>query len=225
MPGDAISTSGPETAAKYDSWFETPWGRYAADVEFGLIAAALEPAPKARVLDVGCGAGRFGEKLAELGADLVGVDLDSSMLGIAQRRLQRVALADAHHLPFEDGTFDKAFAVTLCEFSGDPEGVIDEIARVTRTGGRIVIGLLNKRSPWGWLRRRRLSRPPWRDATFIDAEEFMETAGRIGTVSRTSGLFSPAAALPGFISQMVEATGSRLLPGIGAFQVITVVRR
>lgn len=228
MPGSAgtvAATGSSDAAAMYDSWFESPWGQYASKVEADLIANALEPVPGARILDAGCGTGRFGESLAEFGAKVTGVDLDSSMLALAQRRLGCVALADVHHLPFAGGAFDATLAVTLCEFASDPEAVLEELARVTRSGGRIVIGLLNKRSPWGWLRRRRLSRKPWSDAAFINPKKFMAAAGQYGEASLTAGLFSAGVALPGFISLMVEAAGRRLLPGKGAFQVIAVARR
>lgn len=224
-PGDAVSKSGSATAAEYDSWFESPWGRYAAGLEFDLIAESLGPVAHKRILDVGCGTGWFGKKLAGSGAEVFGIDLDPHKLELARARLHGIVLGDAHHLPCESGAFDAALALTLCEFSGDPGGVLFELARVTRSGGRIVIGLLNKESPWGWFRRTRLRRPPWNEAVFIDVNEFLSSAGRYGGASLSSGLFSPGVALPGFVSRIVEAAGRRLVPGSGALQVITVVRR
>lgn len=160
LPGSRISNSDFAAAVLYDSWFDSPWGRYAAEIEFTLIAKALQPVPRKRILDAGCGTGRFAQRLVGLGAEVFGVDLDPSMLDLAQQRLKYVALADARHLPFESGQFDATLAVTLCEFSDDPTGTLAELARVTRPGGNVVIGLLNQKSPWGWRRRKRPSRPP-----------------------------------------------------------------
>ncbi|RIK11390.1 MAG: SAM-dependent methyltransferase [Acidobacteria bacterium] len=212
-------------AARYDSWFDTSWGRYAAEVEYSLVLRALKPEPLERILDAGCGTGRFSERLGEYGATVIGVDHDPNMLELAKARSRGVALADAHRLPFESGVFDATLAVTLCEFSGDPGGVVDELARVTRPGGRVVIGLLNRNSPWGWLRRKRLKRPPWSDAVFVDAQTLRSKVGTYGTTSLTSGLFSPGTALPWSLTRLIESAGRRLVPKRGAFQVIAMVRQ
>ena len=48
-------------------------------------------------------------------------------------------LADAHHLPFPDGTFDRSFHVGGLGRFDDPQQVLDELLRVTMPGGRVVI--------------------------------------------------------------------------------------
>lgn len=79
------------------------------------------------------------------------------MLTVAARRVQAPLLAaDAGQLPFRDEAFDVTIAVTVCEFTASPAAVVAELARVTRPGGRVVIGALNRRSPWGLARHRQL---------------------------------------------------------------------
>jgi SAM-dependent methyltransferase len=72
-----------------------------------------------------------------------------SMLAVAVRRPHSfLALADAVALPFHDAAFDVAFAVRVCEFVDNVGQVFSELARVTRPGGRFVVGSLNPQSPW-----------------------------------------------------------------------------
>jgi len=132
---------GPD-ASQYDGWFERPWGHFAFDVERHAVLKAVGLlSDQMLVLDVGSGTGRFTAELEKNGAVVVGLDLDPEMLRIASPRTEgHVILADAHHTPFPGGTFDRVMAVTLCEFAGDPEAILAELARVTRPGGRIVVG-------------------------------------------------------------------------------------
>jgi SAM-dependent methyltransferase len=155
-------------AADYDAWFQTPWGRHAFAVESAAVLRAAGALDGARVLDVGCGTGRFTGALEQAGAMVVGVDLDPGMLIVAAANHGGPRLvADAHRLPFATGAFDLAVALTLLEFVDDPARVVAELARVTRPGGRLLVGALNRASPWGLAHRRRLRHPPWTAARFL----------------------------------------------------------
>ncbi|MHB2029683.1 MAG: class I SAM-dependent methyltransferase, partial [Acidimicrobiales bacterium] len=149
-------------AATYDRWFDSPWGRYSFDIESGAVLEALGLlSSDLRVLDVGCGTGRLTSLLETSDATVVGLDLEPAMLTIAATRSRaRLILGDAHRIPVGDATFDRVVAVTLCEFTDDLGAVFAELARVTRPGGRIIVGSLNPRSPWGLRWWRRLQRAP-----------------------------------------------------------------
>jgi ubiquinone/menaquinone biosynthesis C-methylase UbiE len=123
------------TAATYDAWFERPWGRYAFAIESRAVCDALGPVEGRAVLDAGCGTGRFSLVLAQAGARVVGVDHDMDALRIAARRAGAVACGDVAALPFADETFDACVAFTLCEFVDRPDRVVEELVRVTRSGG------------------------------------------------------------------------------------------
>ena len=79
----ARATGGPDYAAKYAERFRA-MAASGDDVhgEAAFVASLLEP--PARVLDAGCGTGRLAIRLAELGYDVVGVDIDASMLAMAR---------------------------------------------------------------------------------------------------------------------------------------------
>jgi malonyl-CoA O-methyltransferase len=93
-----------------------------------------------RVLDAGCGKGRFSRVLAARypSADLRGVDLSEAMLRHAPAVMQTTA-ATLLDLPFPEASFDAVFSVEALEHALDPEVAVDELCRVLRPGGRIVI--------------------------------------------------------------------------------------
>jgi ubiquinone/menaquinone biosynthesis C-methylase UbiE len=105
-----------------------------APVEAGLDT--LKRAPR-RALDLGTGTGSVARLVAQRfpETDVIGVDIAGKMLEEARRRTDssRVTyrLADAQHLPYEDGTFD---LVTL----GNMIPFFDELARVVTHGGHVL---------------------------------------------------------------------------------------
>jgi len=98
-----------------------------------------------RVLEVGCGKGFNLLKLARKspGVAFTGVDLTpwhvraARLLGWRQRNLE-IHEADFHHLPFGDGSFDIVFSVEAICHATDVYGVVKEVRRVLRPGGRFV---------------------------------------------------------------------------------------
>jgi len=212
-----------DAVAAYDRWFDSPWGRYAFEVERATLERAVGPVDSRSVLDVGCGTGRFTAAMEQHAGSVAGVDLDPAMLAVAARRVKAsLFVADAGCLPFEVATFDVTVAVTLCEFVTDPHVVVGELNRVTRPGGRIAIGALNPLSPWGVARRRRLQRPPWQTAHFFTRRE-LEALGRpFGRVTLHAALFAPGA-IPGLgrIAPVLEGLG-RACSRFGAFQVLVI---
>jgi SAM-dependent methyltransferase len=94
------------------------------------------------VLDVGSGTGAVTEELAaRTKGDVTGVDLDPAMVAFARQRGGRAKYSpgDAHNLSLGDGKFD----ITACHFlllwCRDPARAVQEMVRVTRPGGAILI--------------------------------------------------------------------------------------
>ncbi len=141
---------------KYDQWFETPMGRLIKGYESELVLRMLRPGAGESILDAGCGTGVFTAEILERGARVVGFDLSFNMLGRAlnkngDRPFQPV-IGDMERLPFADASFDKAVSITAIEFIQDAGIAIEELFRVTKPGGRIVVATLNGLSSWA-LRR------------------------------------------------------------------------
>lgn len=107
----------------------------------------LDPSPGHTVLDIGCGPGTDLAALAAAvapGGQVIGVDRDPRMLTEARARLaenSRVAVrqGDAHALPLDDATVDRARTDRVLQHVADPSLVLAEFRRVARPGGRIVM--------------------------------------------------------------------------------------
>src|SRR5690349_14666056 len=101
-----------------------------------------------RVLDLGCGDGTTALPAARLGADVLGVDIASNLVAAGNRRAQEEGLdncrfqeGDATNLEaFEQDSFDLTLSIFGAMFAPKPFEVAEEMVRVTRPGGRIVMG-------------------------------------------------------------------------------------
>jgi ubiquinone/menaquinone biosynthesis C-methylase UbiE len=109
-----------------------------------------------RVLDVGCGKGRFARVAAEryLEARIVGFDLAEAMLQCVPAGVSACG-GSMTALPFRAGAFDCAYATESLEHAVDIEAAVAEMCRVVRPGGRIVI-IDKNAEQWG-----RLKTPEW----------------------------------------------------------------
>lgn len=105
------------------------------------VGKLLGPAEGGRYLEVGVGTGDDAISLAaEYRAQVVGVDSSQTMIDEARRRgLAEAHVADAHSLPFPDASFDGCWADRVLQHLERPEVGLAEMARVTRTGGRVVV--------------------------------------------------------------------------------------
>lgn len=96
-----------------------------------------------RALDVGCGPTPVAANaLAEAGFSAVGVDVATSILGIARRTAApgvTLAAADGERLPFPDAAFEAVTCDDTIEHVFDQAALLDEIARVLRPGGRLLL--------------------------------------------------------------------------------------
>ncbi len=101
-----------------------------------------------KVLDLGCGDGTTAIPAARLGADVLGVDIARNLVEAGNRRVREMGLAncrfqegDATHLrELKDQSFDLVVSIFGAMFAPKPFDVAKEMVRVTRPGGRIVMG-------------------------------------------------------------------------------------
>ena len=91
-----------------------------------------------RVLDVGCGAGNMMHHLAHYG-EVVGVDMYSKALEVAQQRGLSVQEGSADDLPFEADSFDIVTLLDVVEHVPNEHGVFSECRRVLKPGGKLIV--------------------------------------------------------------------------------------
>lgn len=112
------------------------------------LVRSLQVKPPLRVLDLGCGDGTTAVPLAQLGADVTGIDIARNLVAAGRARAKEKGLA---RLVFQEGdacslqgvadhSFDLTLTVFGAMFAPKPLDVAREMVRVTKPGGRIVMG-------------------------------------------------------------------------------------
>lgn len=127
-----------------------------AEEQNAKIEAALESLDVEKygsMLDVGCGTGLLFDYVAEKTEELIGLDTSRKILLQAKKRSERFAnthliLADADNMPFEDCVFNYVFAMTIIQNMPNPEKTVDEVKRVAKKTGVMVITGLKKKFPF-----------------------------------------------------------------------------
>jgi SAM-dependent methyltransferase len=131
-------------------WEKGDFTRIAASMRDSgeALVAALGITPGLKVLDLGCGDGTTALPAARLGADVLGVDIASNLVEAGNRRARAEGLTncrfqegDASNLgDLSDRSFDLVVSIFGAMFAPRPFDVAKEMVRVTRPGGRIVMG-------------------------------------------------------------------------------------
>jgi ubiquinone/menaquinone biosynthesis C-methylase UbiE len=182
------------------------------------LLAALRLKPGHAVLDVGCGPGTDLPALATIVGEagtVVGIDRDPAMLDRARQRTSgypqiEVRTGDAHALPLDDASVDRARADRVFQHLADPAGAAAELRRVLRPGGLVA-----------------LAEPDW-DTLVIDAADtatsraytrFVATdVVRNATIGRQLGRLLHNA---GFVVDAIDATTVQF----GAYQSAEAILR
>src|SRR5260221_13254232 len=113
---------------------------------------SLALVPGSKVLEIGCGAGFLSVALAQRGLRVHAIDPAEAMVELARRHaveagtaeLLSVDLGDICALAFEDGCFDLVIAIGVMAYLKRPELAIQEMARVIRPGGHVILTAGNR---------------------------------------------------------------------------------
>lgn len=157
---------------KYEDWFEEHRETYCAELE--ALGRAL---PAGFSLEIGVGSGRFAFHLGVK----TGIDPSKNVLRLAKKRGVEVIQGVGESLPFKDCAFDYILiVVTLC-FVENPEKVLVEAVRVLKSGGRLIVGEINRESLLGRLyEAKRQKSEFYSAATFYSSNEIIEMLDKVG---------------------------------------------
>ncbi len=142
---DVDRAAHPEAFVKY---LDAVTGVEAAQAYKRRSYGLLHLRPGHHVLDVGCGTGDDVRAMAERvhpNGRAIGIDNSEVMIAEAKKRSSGLDLrvefrvAVASELPFEDGSFDATRSERLFQHLDDPNPTLDEMIRVTRSGGRVSV--------------------------------------------------------------------------------------
>jgi ubiquinone/menaquinone biosynthesis C-methylase UbiE len=151
------------------------------------LREVLDAKPGERVLEVGPGTGYYTLDVADWVGPEGGVEmLDHTMGRAAESGLANITptLGDATRLPYDDGSFDAAFLVTVLGEVPDQDAALRELARVLKPGGRLVVGELLGDPHYVTLRSMRLRAA---GAGLTYAERSGSVAGYFARYSKPAG--------------------------------------
>ena len=143
----AAITRADQVVTAYDRWAPVYDMAFTAVMRAGRRAAVEAVSTDARtILDVGVGTG-LELPMFPPGRRVVGIDLAETMLRRAAERVRRdrlegvdgLGVMDATRMAFADGAFDGAIVPYVLTVVPDPHAMLDEVARVVRPGGSIVL--------------------------------------------------------------------------------------
>ena len=162
-----------------------------------IIAVELAKLPlsrPARILDAGCGSGRTLPELVRFG-EVAGIELSPDAAAVARARgPYDVRIGRLEELPWDDGCFDLVTCLDVIEHTPDDVATLQELARVTRPGGWLLVTVPAYQALWSRHDEdnhhyRRYERAPLREAAVAGGWEVRRMT------SFNSVLLAPAAAV------------------------------
>ena len=223
ISGRGLVDFGP-MARNYDRWYTTPEGMKHDAVQKADVLRILGPAgTPSRLLDLGCGTGHWSRFFTSLGYRVTGLDLSMPMLQMVRREggtRVTCSAGEAAALPFGDASFDVVAAMATLEFLPDPAGALREMARCVRSGGRILVGTLNRAAP---LNRRRLAenKQPYASGRLLTPGALRELLEPFGSIqmAATHPVEAPGLVNPDGMSKNLSDTG------VGGPFIVALVQR
>jgi ubiquinone/menaquinone biosynthesis C-methylase UbiE len=136
-----------DSRSGYERWSQTydnP-GNPLIEVEQPVVWSILEAIEPGAALDAACGSGRHAHRLVELGHQVVGVDSSPEMLEKARASLPQAIFYESElsSLPLEEARFDVVVCALALEHIQNLRGAIEELSRVLRPGGHMVLSDLH----------------------------------------------------------------------------------
>jgi ubiquinone/menaquinone biosynthesis C-methylase UbiE len=199
-----------QIAERYDDFYGNPVGRMVDRFEKAAVDRVLPRGkPGEKLLEAGSGTGHWSAHFASRGYEVTGVEISPEMVEVARRKQipgARFLVGDASRTGFPDDAFDIGAGITVLEFVDDPGALVAEIARVVKSGGRLVFGVLHEDSFLG-RRRVRDPDPVYSKARFFTVPELDGLLRPHGEVAIKQCLFVPPVQGALKVAEKIEAMG------------------
>lgn len=163
-------------AEQYDQWFD----RHEQEYLLELDAVRMVLPGEGRGIEVGAGSGRF---TGPLNIDL-GIEPAEGMRRIASGRGVHLVDGEAESLPVDDHSCDFVLFVTTICYLDQPEAALKEAYRVLRSGGVVLIGMIDKNSRLGKAYSTEGNQNPfYAEAELTSVPEMQGMLARVGFVN------------------------------------------
>lgn len=128
-------------------------GAYNAYIDRPAMLAFAGDVEGQRLIDIGCGAGHYAVALLERGAEVVGIDGSAELLAHAKEKVGERAELRLHDLerPLDfapDASFDVALSALVIHHLRDRAGLLAEVFRVLKPGGRFLVSTTHPAADW-----------------------------------------------------------------------------
>jgi ubiquinone/menaquinone biosynthesis C-methylase UbiE len=233
-----MASSFDDQAPSYDRWYSTPLGQLVDRVEKEAIFAHLPDLHDRLVLEIGCGTGIISLALARRGARMVGLDASGPMLAAAAQKAGQHGLplawirGGAATLPFPNQSFDGVISVLAPDFMADRPAVVEEMVRVLRPGGFLLLAMLNRYSLWTLKRLIKAWFKPslWRKVQFITSGELKQlliSIQNLEEIRQSQAVYFPPLSHLSLLRHysVLESLGRQLHLPTGAFLVAAARKR
>lgn len=131
---------------KYAKYYDKDWF-FLDSFERGELFHLLGDLRGKKVLDIGCGSGRIIADLRKFGATVIAADISEAMVLSTKKKFPdiEVVISDVSNMPFENDSFDFVIATFLIVHLKFLEPAFDEIYRVLKPGGSLILTNINQR--------------------------------------------------------------------------------
>lgn len=178
-----------DVAKQYDEFYQSEFGKQIDQLEKAAVEKILSNIPKCTMLELGCGTGHWTAFFAEHGFSIVAIDPAKAMLDIAQsKNIPNTTFIEtsAEQIPYCFDSFQLTAAITVLEFTANPEKVLHEIHRVTKNKGHVLVGCLN---PNSILFKNKSENSVFKHAKFFTKSEFIQMASFMGNIEISEAVF------------------------------------
>ena len=152
---------------EYEEWFDSNHYVYLSELE---AVKKLLPST-GRGIEIGIGSGLFAEPLGIK----EGCDPSAEMRGKAEKRGLKITECVAENLPYDDDSINYALMVTTICFVDDPQKTFNEIFRVLKPGGSVIVAFVDKDSPVGKIYLENKAKSMfYKEATFFSTKEILK---------------------------------------------------